>query len=135
MTTDPRSPESTENSFNESFNKLFHQFLEEQVTEDESKRFYESFGPDKLGLLFAAIRSLGAPEDHVEDEFKSVNGFFEFIDFVTALAHSCGDLANRELEKFQDSPTNQHYIHHVRRYLSDDRFMKSILEKYPYCAP
>lgn len=130
-----RALSANEAAFNDSFRRLFQKFLEENQTEEDARNFFEQFRADQLASLFSAVCTLGSPENHLRDEHMSVNGFFEFIDFATALASSCGHIANQEIQNFPDSPTNEHYIHYVKRYLGEERFMRSIFEKYPYCSP
>ena len=70
-----------------------------------------------------------------DDETNNVSGYFEFIDFVTALSHSRGESALKALNQHPDSPANRHYIKYVKQYLADDRLLAAILEKYPFCNP
>ena len=101
----------------------------------KAREYFAEFDKNQFDLLIGAIIELGAPEDYLDDEETlDLSGFFDFIDYVSAIAHSCGDAALDVLSKHPDSPANRHYLHFVKRYLGDERLISGILEKYPYCA-
>ena len=122
-------------TFNLSFTALFRKFFEQTVTDSDVREYFAGFDASQLDFLIDAIIDLGAPDDYLDDdETLDLDGFFEFIDYVSALAHSCGDATFDVLSQHPDSPTNQHYIHYVKQYLADERFLSAILEKYPFCS-
>jgi len=122
-------------TFDTSFTALFRKFFEHRVTDRDVREYFAGFDADQVDFLVAAIISLGVPEDYLDDdETIDISGFFDYIDYVTALAYSCGDSALNALSQQPDSPTNRHYIHFVKQYLGDERLLSGILEKYPFCS-
>ena len=122
-------------AFNVSFTALFRKFFEQTVTDSDVREYFTGFDANQLDFLIDAIIDLGAPEDYLDDdETLDPGGFFDFIDYASALVHSCGDAALDALSQHPDSPTNRHYLHYVKKYLADERFLSSILEKYPFCS-
>jgi len=122
-------------AFGTSFTALFRKFFEHTVTDRDVREYFAGFDGDQVDFLVAAIISLGAPEDYLDDyETIDLSGFFDFIDYTTALAHSCGDSALNALSQHPDSPSNRHYIRYVKQYLGDERLLSGILEKYPFCS-
>lgn len=122
-------------AFDASFTVLFQKFFEHRVSDRDVREYFDGFDAGQVDFLVAAIISLGAPEDYLnDDETNDLSGFFDFIDYITALAHSCGDSALNALSQQPDSPTNRHYIRFVKQYLGDERLLSGILEKYPFCA-
>ena len=131
---DPLTAEASA-AFNTSFTALFRKFFEHRVTDRDVREYFAGFDAGQVDLLVAAIISLGAPEDYLDDdETIDISGFFDFIDYITVLAHFCGDSALNALSQHPDSPTNRHYIHFVKKYLGDERLLSGILEKYPFCS-
>jgi hypothetical protein len=125
---------ATRDAFNDAFKQLFQKFFQQSQTEDDLRGFFDSFSADQLDLLFSAVIELGGPMDHCDDDYDEIIGFFDFIDYITAVAHSCGEAAMEILQNYPDSPSNRHYIHFIRKYLGDERFYAPILESYPYCS-
>jgi hypothetical protein len=122
-------------AFNTSFTALFRKFFEHTVTDDDVREYFAGFDKDQLDFLIAAIIDLGAPEDYLDDdETRDISGFFDFIDYACAVAHSCGDSAFYVLSQHPDSPSSRHYIHHVKQCLADERLLSAILKKYPFCS-
>ena len=123
-------------AFYAEYNALFQKFLDQEDTEAEARAFFDAFQPEQSGFLVDATVELGAPDDYAnEEENNNVSGFFEFIDYVTALAHFAGQPALDALNKQPDSPTHRYYTHWVKQFLAEERMLKGILEKYPYCQP
>ena len=121
--------------FNTSFTALFRKFFDHTVTDGDVREYFAGFDKDQLDFLIAAIIDLGAPEDYLDDdETLDISGFFDFIDYVCAVAHSCGDSAFYVLSQHPYSPSSRHYIHHVKQYLADERLLSTILQKYPFCS-
>ena len=120
-------------AFNASFTALFRKFFDHTVTDSDVREYFGGFEQGQLDFLIDAVIDLGAPDDYLDDdETLDLSGFFDFIDYVSAVAHSYGDAALKALSQHPDSPTNQHYLHYVKQYLGDERFLPGILEKYPF---
>ena len=119
-------------SFNAAFDDLFKKFLNRAQTQTDARTFHEQMTAEHLDHLFRAVVEIGEPTDHVEDESTDVSGFFEFIDFVTAIAYPYGDKAFERLQHFPTSPGSRHYLHYVKKYLGDERLLETILEKHPF---
>jgi hypothetical protein len=120
-------------NFQKSFNKIFKQFLEKKQTKNELIKFYEEVTENQCEEMFKGLIKIGGPENYCDD-YTDIKGFFEFIDYITAITYSFGDFAITKLEKYPNSPNNQHYIHYVKQYLSDERLYSKILKKYPFCS-
>lgn len=120
-------------AFNAAFADVFQLFLAKADTEDAARRFQADFDASQAEFLVAAIVDLGAPHDHAETETSDMTGFFEFIEYLAALAHAGGPKVRERLQQQPDSPTHQHYIKYVKEYLAVERVLDGILEKYPYC--
>ena len=119
-------------AFNAAFTALFQQFLDQADTDEAARQFQVDFDAGQAGYLVDAIVELGAPHDHAETETSDMSGFFEFIEYLTALAHAGGEPVRERLQQQPDSPTHQHYIKYVKEYLANERILEGILEKYPY---
>ena len=122
-------------SFKNDFDKIFEKFLHRKITTEQCQSFLEALSSEQLDYLFQAIIELGGPQNYTDDypDDFDMSGFFDFVDYLTAVLFTFGESAKTKLQAIPDSPTNQHYIHFIKQYLSDKRFYDPILDKYPYC--
>lgn len=136
MQADPVDPATAAGDarFRDRFDALLRRFLEQSQREEELLAYVEAFDASDFGRFYHAVVAAGGPQDYCDD-YEDIRGFFEFIDFAAALTIHFGEAATSQLKKFPDSPTNTHYIHYIRQYASDQRFVQQILEKYPACKP
>ena len=91
-------------AFKESFDQLFQEFFQQSETESDLHEYFDNFSANQLDNLFSAMIELGGPQDHCEDDYDDVSGFFNFIDYVTAIAYSCGEAATDKLKTIPIHP-------------------------------
>ncbi len=76
------------------------------------------------------VESIGGPQDYMaaHNGVPTVEQFFKFIDFVSALIISLGDEGRAALEDCPDS--GGEYTKWVRKYVTDKRFHAQLLEPF-----
>lgn len=114
----------------EDLEKAFSEMISGSLPLALLKEIKENIRPDDAEILAEKIKSLGDPGDYCKNDCdgKTVEGFFLFIDFVSALLIHLGDCAIERLDAYSDS--RHPFLPWVLKYIADDRFHDEILGKF-----
>ncbi len=110
---------------------LFDEFISGNIPEAQIVELARQIDVSHIELLMKKVDSIGDPLDYCDDEesHAPVQGFFLFIDLVSALIISLGDAGQQALEKYAGSSSR--YVPWVVKYVSDERFHAQIRNQFP----
>lgn len=117
--------------FEDSVEHFFHAFMNKNCSADDLESFAQTVQQDHVTSLLNKVITIGGPQDYI-DKYNDADQFFVFIDFISAIVNSLGDAAIAELNEFEDSKVNTHYIHYIKQFTSDQRFRSQLQKQFPF---
>ena len=114
------------------FETICKSFIEGAFPKETIKELVNNITAEDLPWLVEKVIELKDPSDYFSgsekrDE-KAIAGFFLIIDYISFLIISMGTSAIKELEKYQKEKST--YLPWVIKYVGDERFRNSLLEKF-----
>lgn len=114
------------------FEIIFNSFIQGTFPKENIKELVKIITLEDLPWLVEKVIDLKDPSDYFSgsekrDE-KAVVGFFLIIDYISVLIISMGNSGIKELEKYKKEKST--YLPWVIKYVSDERFRNSLLEKF-----
>jgi len=120
----------------ENLDKIFWSLLAGKFPEVQIAEFNKNLTQFDAKWMMEYIEKLKGPDDlneYVEADNVEmgiiVEGFFKFLDLVSALIINLGSEAIQEAQQFQNSQST--YVSWVLKYCSDERFHDRILDSFP----
>jgi hypothetical protein len=125
----------------ESLESIFGQLRSGEMPENEILALAQEIGISDVKWMMERIERLNGPEDFMDDinEFDDADnarsvfiaeGFYLFVDLVSAMILMLGDIAIAEARKIEGS--SAHYVSWVIKFCTDKRFTNGLRENFPF---
>ena len=110
--------------------EVFDELMAGRTGEADLRRHFTTIAAKDIPELMQKIESIGGPQDYMEahNGVPTVQQFFKFIDFVSALIITLGDEGRAALANWPESASE--YTKWVRKYVDDKRFHAQLLEPF-----
>ena len=104
---------------------LFEDFISGTITEAKMSEIVELVEVEDVSILLHKVDSLTDPSEYFRRRRSGtvVEGFFRFIDFVSALVISLGESGRKAMEEYKSE--NNRYTNWINKYVTDERFTQS----------
>lgn len=112
--------------------KVFESFIYQREDSNLFKDLKSVISINHLDILAKKLNSLEDPSEYFNVGFndnKIVDGFFLYIDLLSALIIYLGEEAINNFSLYADK--NSRYFPWVLKYISDQRFYPELINKFP----